>query len=404
MPARRPARSTLRPPARVQRPTPIWISRRTRTALVVAGVAAALFLLVKAPTVLTVALGGLALALVMSFPVGLLSYVLPRGWAILLSFLLAAGLLVLGVVVVVPILVDQLGALVDAAPDLMRRGERVVRGLLDPLARRGFLPGTPEEFMARLGGNLIGMVQNVAGGLLGRAGRLVAGTFATAVMLFGMLFIAVYLLVDERKIKAAYLRAAPQAYRRDAVELWDAFGYSLSRYVSGLALSLAIQGALSAFALYLLGVPYALLLGFWVAITALIPYVGAFIGAVPAVLLALTVSPMTALFTGIIFFGIQQLEGNVLTPKIQGDALRVHPILVFLAVIAGGELAGILGVIFALPTVAVLRVLYDFFRARLHVAGRSRVPDATPVHVIHSAAPAPPAELPPPAPGRVPGR
>jgi predicted PurR-regulated permease PerM len=62
---------------------------------------------------------------------------------------------------------------------------------------------------------------------------------------------------------------------------------------------------------------------------------------------------------------IQQLEGNFLTPRIQGTALQVHPILVLLAVIAGGEVAGLAGVVFAVPTLAVFRVLFDFFRVRL---------------------------------------
>lgn len=123
----------------------------------------------------------------------------------------------------------------------------------------------------------------------------------------------------------------------------DAFGLLLSKYLGGLALVLAIQGAASAAGLFLLGVPYALVLGAWVSITAIIPYLGAWIGAIPAVLMALTVSPTTALLTALLFLGIQQLEGNFLTPKIQGDTLRVHPVLVFLAVIVGGGLAGIVG-------------------------------------------------------------
>ena len=69
------------------------------------------------------------------------------------------------------------------------------------------------------------------------------------------------------------------------------------------------------------------------------------------------------------FLGTQQLEGNFLTPKIQGDTLRVHPILVFLAVIVGGGLGCILGVIVAVPALAVLRVLFDFFRVRLTTEG-----------------------------------
>ncbi|MBA3259449.1 MAG: AI-2E family transporter [Gemmatimonadales bacterium] len=366
----RPPRRRVRFRVSRGRPTPIWISRRARTLLIVAGVVVLLLLLRAAPTVLIVALGGLALALVMLFPVRLLALKLPWGWAIALSFLLVVGLLALGIAVLVPILAEQLGALVTAAPDYLRRGENVLRGLLEPLTRRGFVPGTPDQFMARLGRDLVDAAQSAIGGILGQAGKLVAGTFNTFIMLFGMLFIAVYLLVDERKIKAAYLHAAPERYRHDARELWDAFGYTLSRYLSGLGLSLAIQGAVSALALYLLGVPFALLLGFWVAITALIPYIGAFAGAVPAVALALTVSPTTALFTALVFLGIQQLEGNILTPKIQGDALRMHPIFVFLAVIAGGELAGLVGVLFAIPALAVLRVLLDFFSARLRTVDR----------------------------------
>jgi predicted PurR-regulated permease PerM len=157
----------------------------------------------------------------------------------------------------------------------------------------------------------------------------------------------------------------PRRYRRDVRDLWDAFAFSLSRYLSGLGLVAIIQGALSAIALFFLGVPYALLLGTWVSITSIIPYLGAFLGAIPAVLLALFESPTTALLTALAFLLIQQLEGNVLTPRIQGQTLRVPSILIFLAVIAGGEIAGLLGVIFAVPTVAVLRVLFDFFRVRL---------------------------------------
>ena len=76
-------------------------------------------------------------------------------------------------------------------------------------------------------------------------------------------------------------------------------------------------------------------------------------------------SPTTAFLTAVLFLGIQQLEGNFLTPKIQGNTLRVHPVLVFLAVIVGGGLGGIIGVIVAVPSLAVGRVLFDFFRVRL---------------------------------------
>jgi predicted PurR-regulated permease PerM len=84
---------------------------------------------------------------------------------------------------------------------------------------------------------------------------------------------------------------------------------------------------------------------------------------------ALTIAPTTAFLTALLYLGIQQLEGNFLTPKIQGDTLRVHPILVFLAVVVVGGLGGILGVIVAVPALAVLRVLFDFLRVRLETDG-----------------------------------
>lgn len=149
-------------------------------------------------------------------------------------------------------------------------------------------------------------------------------------------------------------------YLMDAQDLWDAFAFSLWRYPSGSGFVAFMQGTLSAVGLLFLGVPYAILLGTWVSITSSIPYLGAFLGATPAVVLALFHSPPTALLTALLVLLIQQLEGNILTPNIQGQTLRGPVFLIFLAVIAGGEITGLIGVILAVQTVVVRRVLFDF--------------------------------------------
>jgi predicted PurR-regulated permease PerM len=345
--------------------TPIWISKRTRTVLLVCGLVALVLIMWYSPSVPIMLLGGFALALIISFPVRALSRIMPRGWAILASFLALVGVATLALVVLVPILITQLVSFISYVPQYATGAEQLLRGLLGPLAERGLLPGTADEFMANLGQDLLNLAQSIAQQILGGLLSFISGTFNLVLTLFGVLFVAIYLLVNVRNIKVTYLRIMPRRYRRDVRDLWDAFAFSLSRYLSGLGLVAIIQGALSAIALFLLGVPYALLLGTWVSITSIIPYLGAFLGAIPAVLLALFESPTTALLTALAFLLIQQLEGNVLTPRIQGQTLRVPSILIFLAVIAGGEIAGLLGVIFAVPTVAVLRVLFDFFRVRL---------------------------------------
>lgn len=295
---------------------------------------------------------------------------MPRSLAILLSFLLVVGLVVLAALYLVPLVVEQLASLISAVPGIANTVGQYLQDALDSLQNGGYLPGDPQQIFSRVRDDLASAVQTVAESVLGGAFGIITSTIGFAVTLFGVVFIGAYLLVDVRRVEAAFVRAAPRDYRSDAKTLWEALGYSLSRYLGGLALVCAIQGVISAVGLFLLGVPYALVLGAVVSVMAVIPYLGAWISGITAVIVALTVSPTTALLTALLFLAIQQLEGNFLTPKIQGNTLHVHPILVFLAVIIGGGLGGIVGVIVAVPTLAVLRVLFDFLRVRLCIDER----------------------------------
>jgi predicted PurR-regulated permease PerM len=352
-------------PRKGLRPTPIRISKLTRNVLVLVALIVVAYVMWAVPAAPIAIVGGFALALVLSFPVRGLSHIMPRGLAIFVSFMILAGLILMALFVVVPLLLQQLLALAKALPGLIANAEEYGLVGLRLLRDAGFLPDSPKQTISTVeqyvADGAAGVSKNALGGLFGY----ITGTFSFVLSLFGIIFVAAYLLADVRKLKAAYLFAIPHGYRHDGRDLWNAFGYSLSRYLSGLALVCAIQGVLSGTVLYLLGVPYSLVLGAWVALTALIPLLGAWLGAIPAVIVAFTHSVAAGLLTMLLFLIIQQLEGNVLTPRIQGRVMRVHPILVFLAVIIGGGLGGIVGVLLAVPTLAVLRVTFDFLRPRL---------------------------------------
>ena len=354
-----------RPGASRYTPTPIRISKRTRTVLVVLGFVVFALIMWYSPTVPIVLLGGFAVALVLSFPVRWLSHVMPRWLAMTVTFLVLAGVALLAFLILIPILAVQLISFVQAAPDIVRGARDSLENLLQPLADYGLLKGTPDEFLKELEGDLLDLARSVGRNVLGGLVSFVSGTVSLALSLFGVLFVAVYLLVNVRNIKATYLMAVPKRYRRDAAELWENEGISLSRYLSGLGLDMVIQGAISTIGLFFLNVPYAVLLGTWVALAAVIPYLGAWLGAIPAVVVALTISPGKAVLTALLYLIIQQIEGNVLQPRIQGQALNMPSILIFLGVIAGAEIAGFLGILFAVPTLAVLKVLFDFLRVRL---------------------------------------
>jgi len=125
-------------------------------------------------------------------------------------------------------------------------------------------------------------------------------------------------------------------------------------------------GVLSGIGCAVLGLPDAIALGLVAGITALIPYLGPFVGAVPAILVGLSVSPLRALLVGIVYFVISNVILNFVYPKVVGDAVRLPPILVILAFIAGFSWAGILGMFVAVPLAAALRILFDHIYPRLY--------------------------------------
>ena len=368
-------------------PTPIWISYRLRNALVVGAILLPALAAWLVPSILTVALGGVALALVLSYPVRWLSRLLPRNLAILVVLLLLLGGVALALAVLVPLLIDQLTDLVAAWPSILDRIGQLLDDLADALRERGLLPESETTLSERLRQGLRDRSQEIAARLLTRVLGLATGAIGFAIQAFGVLFVATYLLVDVGRVRRAYRGLAPARYRPDADALWDAFGASISRYLGGVLFVAAFQGGLTAVALWVLGVPYALLLGVWVALTSVIPYLGAILGAVPAVPLALAESPTTAVLTVVLYVLIQTLESNVLTPRVQGQATRVHPIFVLLTVLWAGQAFGLLGSALAVPALVVARVLFDFFRDRLRVR-----PDRERARPRRSSGSAPPAD------------
>src|SRR5215213_9806622 len=318
--------------------TPILASPRVWIGIVVVGVALFALLLYAAPTVPAVALGGVALAIVLSFPVRALSHFMPRGLAILLTVVVMLGLISLGFFFLVPLLIEQLSTLVRNTPRIANSANQLLLDVINALNERQLVPGSdPEEFGKRLVTDLFDRAQNLTENLLRSILGFIPKVFNFGVTLFGIIFVAIYLMVDVRKVKAALLKSVPTHYRHDARDLWEAFGESLSRYLGGLVFVVMIQGVLAAAALYLLGVRYAILLGVWVSVTAIIPYLGAFLGGIPAVIVALVFgspnfesSTTTAILTIVAYVLIQQLEGNFLTPASRARLSKCTPSSFFL--------------------------------------------------------------------------
>src|SRR5215211_7154663 len=354
--------------------TQIPVSPRTRNVLL--AVVAGLILLIfwKAPTLPKLLLTGMAVALVLSFPVKYLSKVIPRGIAIAIVVLALLALLVLGAIVLVPLAVDQLASLAQQVPQLLEEAYGWARRVVENLAARGLLDTTPDKAMANLQQTRAERVNGLLGDVVARAFDTLSGTVGGVFTTLSVILIAAYLLADGERFKLGIIRLLPLQYRDDALVLFSDVIEALSRYLTGLLVSLTFQGVASTVALTLLGVPFAILLGIWTAVGAVVPFVGSYIGGIPATIVAFTVSPTTGILTALTYVLINFIDGNLIAPRVQGNAIRVSPLFVFLAVIAGGQIAGIWGALMAVPALAVVRVVFDFLLERVVVVPQTLDP------------------------------
>ena len=216
-----------------------------------------------------------------------------------------------------------------------------------------------------------GQVFDVATGVIGG----VFGIFGVLFNLLLMILVSVYLLLERERITRAVVRAIPETIRDQALELFHAVEQTLIKYLKGQFLLCAIMGVIGWAIMFFTVGEYALLVGVWVAVTEIIPVLGAFLGAVPGVLIALFFGGFTeALVVSALFLVAQQIEGNILVPKIQGGSTGVHPLWVLFGTLAGTALYGVVGAIFAVPIVAIIAATIRYGRTTLDFERWSRPP------------------------------
>jgi predicted PurR-regulated permease PerM len=277
----------------------------------------------------------------------------------LLLFILLAGI----VAYFVPVIVEQVKVLVANWPDLVSqvrdwgtRGWGWYTENIPPDWR-----GTIETTLKNLIGDALAAFRN---GLVATATTL----FSTISFVIGLVVIPFwlfYILHDESQVKAGVLKALPQQLRADARSLASLIDDVLSAYIRGqLFLSLFV-GGMATIALLAIGVPFALVLGLIAGLFEVLPFIGPILGAIPALAVALLSDPVSALWVGISFLAIQQMENLILVPRISGKSVRLHPAIVMVVLVVGNELAGLWGMLIAVPFTALIRDVFKYLYLRL---------------------------------------
>jgi predicted PurR-regulated permease PerM len=286
---------------------------------------------------------------------------LPRTAAIVVTLLV--GLLVvagIGYLIATPI-VNEAAQLSRQGPALIRQINDVLRSVRSQLASHGI----------QLSGN--GVSTTISSDVSGKvAGILLSVVYSTVTIVLDLLvtlIVAFWMLKDGEELRAGIVRLLPGRVRAEADFAFDAFGVVVGGYIRGQLVVALIVGTLAGIGCYLVGVPFPLVVAIAAASFELIPLVGAFIGGATAILLALTKSPITALWAFLLFVGIHIVEGYFLAPRVQARFVRLHPLVTLLALFAGIEVGGFLGAFVAVPLASLIAV---FVRAAMGDARSSR--------------------------------
>jgi len=273
----------------------------------------------------------------------------PRSVAVLLIYAVFAAAVTVILLNAIPMIAEQVEQLNRHAPELTMRAQN----LMDQLNNHSFLP---ESVRNAINKSLIDLEKRMAEAALSFMNNI--GSMLNAVFVaFIIPFLAFYILKDLDAFERAIINYVPRSRRQGLIRLFKDIDEALGNYIRGQFIVCAIVGLLAYTGYWLIGLPYPLLLATFVAVTNVIPYLGPFIGAAPALLVASTVSLKMVLFTVLVNTLCQIIEGNVISPQVVGRSLHMHPLTIIFALLVGGEIAGLIGMILAVPAFAAAKVV-----------------------------------------------
>jgi predicted PurR-regulated permease PerM len=281
---------------------------------------------------------------------------LPRSLAILVVYLFFALLVTIIIIFVAPVLKRQFTELVGSLPALIQTA--VSKG--QELAESEWFTRFIESFNVDFN-----QISEKASDYLVVGLNLLSSNFKTVIgfvanvffLVVTVPFILFYLLRDGEKIRDGLLKLMPKTQKSSVKAILSKMDETVSLYIRGQFIVAFIVGVLCLVGYLIIGIDYAFLLALAAMITNVIPYVGAFLAAVPAIIVAMVDSPFMVLKVVIVCVIAQQIEGNLVSPQIMGKQLEIHPLTILLLLLVVGSLVGPLGMLLAVPVYAVAKIV-----------------------------------------------
>ena len=280
--------------------------------------------------------------------------------SILLIYVLFIALVVLILYLTLSSIISEGSKFIESLPQLIEQARVTIEDLYAQYSDR-----IPDEFITQIQGMIESSVGVIGDAALSVALSAISGVVSTVSFVIGLIIVPIllfYLLKDKDELlDDVYRPLAPgvEAHTRNVLGIIHGV---IGSYIRAQLISISVVGILVFVGLTLLGIEFALILGILAAIFAIIPIVGAIIGAVPGVLFALANDPDKVIWVLLVYVVAQLLESNVVTPRLQANAVRLHPVMVMAILVIAADIAGVWGMIAGVPIVAAARDVFVYFQ------------------------------------------
>lgn len=345
------------------------VRRRIRIGMVIAPVLVALFIAWSERTALFPFVLGMAIAYVIAPFVNYIAALMPfrearpylaRGVAILIVYASIAGAGVGLGFLLVPDAIDEIQEFSDNLPATIDKVRERLTDWYDE-----YVPEEQHDRTDRWLQEAGDSAANWAAGLAPNALKFVGNTFSILIGYFTIPIWLYFTLKDHPRGVRSFIGMFPPDLRHDVRNVLGIADAVLRNYIRAMLIQGAIVGSMAYVALEILDVRYPIGLAIIAGVTEMIPIIGPIIGAIPAILVAVAQDPLKGLWVALAFLIIQQIENNLIVPKIQGDFLRMHPGVIIVLLVVAGSMGGFVFAIFAIPAAAFVRDLYQYAYLRV---------------------------------------
>ena len=282
---------------------------------------------------------------------------IPRPLGILLVYLALAGGVTGLVLSIGPVLVEQFNSLVEGAPTLVND----LQNAINSWQKNPYIARILQSEMIDIQGltdrisGSIGEISSSFGNYLFSILNIVTNVLVGIVLLPFILF---FMLKDGKKLMPSLLKVVPKAHRKEGAKILEDMDDALSGFIQGQLIVSVFIGTFVYIWYVIIDLDYALILALIALFLNVVPFIGPIIGTAPGVIVGLIESPLTALWVVLGVIVIQQIESNLVSPLVMGRKLDIHPLTIILLLLVASSLAGFLGLILAIPTYAVLKVIF----------------------------------------------